>query len=99
VRAVDCDDVFIQRGSRGRVLTPLGIGLPFVVDAFEPKTFWGWRVAGIPATGHRVDPITPHGCRLTFSVPAWAVAYLPVCYLALVRIQRLLSQLDQKDRR
>ena len=63
----------------------------YTVTAFEPGRYWSWSVAGIPATGHRV---IPHGggCLVTFTVPWWAPAYLPVCTLALHRIERLATR-------
>lgn len=77
-------------GSGGKVRTVLGVALPYAVTAFEPGRSWSWSVAGIRATGHRVTP--QHcGCLVTFSVPWWAAAYLPVCALALRRIERLAS--------
>lgn len=75
-------------GSRGRVRTVLGASLPYAVTAFEPGRYWAWSVAGIPATGHRVVPDAA-GCHVTFTVPWWAPAYLPVCAVALRRIERL----------
>lgn len=91
VRAVDCRERFIQAGSAGRIRTPFGIWLPFAVEAFEPEYYWDWRVAGVAATGHRVTPVGPNQCTLTFSVPIWAIGYGFVCQLALNRIGRLLS--------
>jgi hypothetical protein len=65
--------------------------LPYTVTAFEPGRYWSWSVAGIPATGHRVVP-QAGGCLVTFTVPWWAPAYLPVCALALRRIERLATR-------
>lgn len=81
----------LEFGSRGRVRTVLGAALPYTVTAFEPGHYWAWSVAGIPATGHRVVP-QPGGCLVTFTVPWWAPAYLPVCALALRRIERLATR-------
>ena len=81
----------LRLGSRGRVRTVLGTSLPYTVTAFEPPRFWSWSVAGIPATGHRVVP-DPGGCVVTFTVPWWAPFYLPVCALALRRIERLAAR-------
>lgn len=78
-------------GSRGRVRTVLGAALPYTVTAVEPGRYWSWSVAGIPATGHRVVP-QDGGCLVTFTVPWWAPAYLPVCALALRRIERLATR-------
>ena len=95
VRAVDCKDTVIRPASTGRILSALGLWISFVVDDFEPGVYWNWRIAGVPATGHRVEPLGPGRCRLSFDTPAWAVAYLPVCYLALIRIQRLVKQMQR----
>ena len=78
-------------GSHGRVRTVLGPALPYKVTAFEPGRYWAWSVAGIPATGHRVIP-QDGGCLVTFTVPWWAPAYLPVCAVALRRIERLATR-------
>ncbi|MCB5292005.1 SRPBCC family protein [Arthrobacter sp. SO3] len=78
-------------GSRGKVRTVLGASLPYTVTAFEPGRYWSWSVAGVPATGHRVVA-QPGGCLVTFTVPWWAPAYLPVCALALRRIERLAAR-------
>ena len=81
----------ITLGSRGKVRTVLGVSLPYVVTAFEPGHYWSWSVASIPATGHRIIP-RDGGCVVTFTVPWWAPAYLPVCALALRRIERLAAR-------
>ncbi len=99
VRAVDCDDRTIHAGASGRIRTPVGIWVPFVVGTFEPGSYWDWRVAGVPATGHRVEPLGANRCRLTFTVPAWAFGYGLVCRLALIRIDRLLMQTGKKQGR
>ncbi len=98
VRAVECSERFIHAGSTGRVRTPFGIWLPFVVVVFEPERYyWDWRVGGIAATGHRVEPRGSHQSLLSFSVPDWAIGYGMVCRLALVRIERLLAAYDLDD--
>jgi hypothetical protein len=97
VQAVDCEDRFIHAGSSGRIRTPVGIWVPFVVGIFETGSYWNWRVAGIPATGHRVESVGPNQCRLTFTVPAWAFAYGLVCHLALLRIDRRLKQAEKRN--
>ena len=75
----------IGPGARGTVWTAVGISTSFVITEFEPGRRWGWKVAGIPATGHEVIPLDD-GCVVRFEVPRWAVAYLPVCAIALSRI-------------
>ena len=66
--------------------------MPFVITEFDPGSRWIWKVAGVPATGHQVTA-APGGCRVRFEVPLWASAYLPVCSVALVRIERLVLNL------
>lgn len=94
VRAVDCDDQFIEPDSTGRVRVPGGLWVPFRITGCEPYR-WTWRVAGIPATGHRVDPpaegVPEERCRVVFELPVLAVGYVPVCIRALDRIESILS--------
>lgn len=71
--------------------TVTGMTLSFEVTVFDPGRQWSWTVAGVPATGHRVDP-TPGGCRVCFDVPWWAWPYLSVCAVALGRIDRLATE-------
>jgi uncharacterized protein YndB with AHSA1/START domain len=73
----------------GVVHTSLWVRVPFVVTDFDPGRYWAWKVAGIPATSHRVDPVAD-GARVTFGVPWWVAAYLTVCSLALRRMEKLL---------
>lgn len=89
IRAVDCPDRHIRAGSRGRVRTAGGIWLRFRVTAFVPGRYWAWRVAGVPATGHRVEPTGERACRLSFEVPVPAAPYLLVCRVACRRIAAL----------
>ena len=78
----------IRAGSTGTVTTPLGVSLRFVVTDFVEGRRWSWRVAGVPATSHRVAEVGA-GTRVRFGVPVWAPAYLAVCGLALRRLDRL----------
>ncbi|MFB6296770.1 MAG: SRPBCC family protein [Halobacteriales archaeon] len=89
VRAVDCSDREIKTGSTGHVETPVGIRVPFEITACEPYR-WTWRVARIPATGHRVEELGPEHCRVVFEIPLLAWAYVPVCCRALSRIEAAL---------
>ncbi|PLX86673.1 MAG: hypothetical protein C0617_00230 [Desulfuromonas sp.] len=89
VAEVRCSERNIRGGSRGAVRTPLGVWLTFTVTAFEPGRSWAWKVAGVPATGHRVEPQGRGRCRLVFIVPLWAAPYAAVCRLAAGRIARL----------
>jgi uncharacterized protein YndB with AHSA1/START domain len=76
----------LERGAQGRVWTPVGVPLPFEIHLFEPGRCWGWKVAGVPATHHGVEP-SATGCRAWMSAPVWAPAYLPVLAIALRRIE------------
>ena len=97
VTAVECGERVIREGSRGRVRTPAGLWVPFEVTAMEPGKSWRWRVAGIAATGHRVEPIGPDRCRLVFEVPWFAAPYGAVCQLAAGRIARLCKQEEKNN--
>jgi len=92
VRAVDAPQRFINAGMRGRVQTTPGLWLPFAITGWEEGRSWAWRVGGIPATGHIVRPTGPDTCRITFTVPAWAPFYVPVCRIALTRLAGLARQ-------
>jgi len=73
----------------GTVRTALGFAVPFVVTEFEPGRHWAWKVAGVPATHHRVESVGG-SARVTFAAPWWAAAYLTVCSIALHRIDAML---------
>jgi uncharacterized protein YndB with AHSA1/START domain len=76
-------------GARGTVWTAVGVALPFRIVEFEPLQRWSWTVAGVRATGHHVAASGTGACRVRFTVPWWAPGYLPVCAVALSRIERL----------
>ena len=83
----------IHPGAQGAVRLPLGVWVPFEIERFEADDpacrRWTWRVAGIPATGHRVEALGSARCAVTFTVPGWAPVYLAVCERALRRLERL----------
>jgi hypothetical protein len=89
---VDCADRFIGPGTVGRVQTALGLWLSFQITKFTAGQYWHWRVAGIPATGHRVESIGPNICRVVFEVPVLAGPYLIICRLAAQRIKAILEE-------
>jgi hypothetical protein len=70
------------------VWTPVAVPLPFEITEFVPQRRWAWRVGGVPATKHGVDPVGT-GSRVWMSAPLWAPAYLPVLEVALRRIDRM----------
>lgn len=82
---------YIGHGTVGRVRTIVGLWLPFKVTLFSPPIFWSWEVAGIAATGHRVEDLGPERCRVVFVVPFIAMPYLLVCRMAANRIRALLE--------
>jgi hypothetical protein len=92
VSRVESAGQFIGSGSSGRVLTIFGIWLPFRVTEWDSGQRWSWEVAGIPATGHRVEPLGTDRCRVTFEVPLLAVPYLAVCRLAAHKIRTILEE-------
>ena len=94
---VDCPERYIRGGLTGHIRTLAGIWLPFTIERFDSGAYWDWRVAGIAATGHRVEPKGPGLCSLTFTVPIWAVGYGFVCRVALNRIKRMLFNTLQEN--
>lgn len=86
---VECRDREIRTGSTGRVRVVGGVWIPFEVTHCDVYR-WTWEVAGIPATGHRVEPHNGR-CRAVFEIPVLAAGYAPVCRLALSRIARLVE--------
>lgn len=95
VTDVDFDGDRISAGASGRVRLPGGLWLPFEVDSFtapaeDAPGRWTWRIREIPATGHRVEQLSPQRCRVVFELPLLAGGYAPVCYRALDRIETAL---------
>lgn len=74
----------------GMVQTSLLVSVPFEVTEFDPGRSWAWKVAGVPATRHRVDPVGD-GSRVSMPVPWWAAPYLTVCSIAVRRIDAMLT--------
>ena len=91
VKAVRCSERYIRQGSRGKVLTAVGLWLPFIITEYEPERFWHWKVASIKATGHRVQPTETGNTYLWFEVPIIAAPYLAICRVALNRIEEILT--------
>lgn len=86
---VDCIHQQIAKGDCGRVKTIVGFWVPFVITEYKEFSYWYWRVATVKATGHRIIRIDEKNCRVSFDMPWWAIFYLPICYLALRRIEHL----------
>lgn len=53
VRGVESTDRYVETGTTGRVRVACR-WVPFRVTA-ATRLRWDWRVAGVPATGHRID--------------------------------------------
>ncbi len=89
ITAVEASERRIDRGTTGRVRTVGGFWLPFSVTSAGDHR-WTWAIGSIPATGHRVSPVSG-GCQIAFEVPLLATPYLVVCLLALRRMAGLLE--------
>ncbi|MEO6627980.1 MAG: SRPBCC family protein [Aquihabitans sp.] len=89
VRRASVEGGVLMAGAHGRVVTALGVSVPFEVTAFEPGIRWAWKVGGINATDHRVEPLGSDRCRVGFGVAWPATPYLAVCRIALGRIAAL----------
>jgi hypothetical protein len=83
VREVECNDAEIRPGTHGRLRTPIGLWLPFTITTVERERAWHWRVAGLAATGHRIEPVDDRHTRVVFEIPAWGFPYGIVCHVAL----------------
>ncbi|WP_435363952.1 SRPBCC family protein [Haloarchaeobius sp. DYHT-AS-18] len=89
VTDVEAPDRFIGAGDEGKVRIVGSFWVPFEVT-FSDGERWTWDVAGIPATGHRVEYLGEERCRVVFEVPLLAAGYVPVCQRALSNIQDIL---------
>jgi hypothetical protein len=89
VRRASVEGGVLAAGARGKVATTLGFSLDFEITDFEPGVGWAWKVGGINATDHRVEPLGPDRCRAGFGVAWPAMPYLAVCQVALRRLERL----------
>lgn len=93
VTDVDYDHRRVRQGSTGRVRLPGGVWIPFRVTEVEEGRRWTWRIARVPATGHRVDRVDGEtACRVVLEVPPLAVGYVPVCRRALGDLAGLLER-------
>lgn len=78
IRAVRPTTGSVAPGAKGRVRTVFGVWLGFEIIDVEPGRSWSWRVAGIEATRHTVEPLDADRCRLEFTAPVWAAPYVLV---------------------
>jgi len=91
VRSVTCSDRYIRKGSWGKVCTPIGLWVPFLITEYEHENYWAWKVAGIQATGHRLIQFSTNSCIVAFELPLYWLPYVIVCRLALKRMAGLLE--------
>jgi hypothetical protein len=91
VRGVTCSDRYIRKGSLGKVRTPIGLWVPFLITEYEHESYWTWKVAGIQATGHRLVQFNPDSCMVAFELPLSWLPYSIVCRIALKRMAKLLE--------
>jgi hypothetical protein len=91
VSGVESADRYVETGTTGRVRVA-GAWVPFRVTR-ATRLRWDWEVAGIPATGHRVERCAeePNRCRAVIEVPLVAAPYVPVCRRALDRFAALVE--------
>jgi len=92
VRGVELKGERFELGATGTVTTVVGVKLNFEVTDFDPGAGWAWKVAGVPATDHTVEPVDADRCRVGFGVRWAAAPYLSVCQLALQRLERIATQ-------
>jgi uncharacterized protein YndB with AHSA1/START domain len=81
VEDVESDDRWIRTGTTGTVETAVGVRVPFEVTSCV-NFRWTWEIAGVPATGHRVEPLNGHS-RVVFEVPLFGAGSSPLCGIAL----------------
>lgn len=91
VVAAGLDGDRLELGATGWVRTAIGLRVPFEISTFDEGSRWGWKVAGVPATDHRVRPVTDERCVVGFGVPPLVAAYALVCRRALSSIDDILT--------
>ena len=89
VVAVESDADEVAVGATGRVKTIAGPWLPFVITEVERGHSWTWKVAGIPATGHRVSARGEARTLVEFTAPIAVAPYALVLNVGLRRLKRL----------
>jgi hypothetical protein len=92
VHKVESPKRYLDIGLRGRVKTAALIWVNFEITAFVTQQYWHWKIAGIPATGHRLYSLDENRSVLVFELPVIAFPYALICKKALQRIDRLASK-------
>jgi len=90
VEAVEATSRYIQTGTTGHLETPVGVSVPFEIT-YCGEFRWGWDVARLPATGHRVERVSQDHSRVAFELSPLLLGYVPVCERALNRIEMMVS--------
>lgn len=89
IRGAAIDGGRLRPGATGTITTVGGLTLPFEITSFVEGRSWGWDVAGIGATDHRVEVLDAGRCRAGFGVPRVVAPYTIVCHAALRRLDAL----------
>lgn len=89
LRSARLDGATFETGATGTIRTVMGVDVSFEITDHIDGRQWAWKVAGIPATDHRVEPLGPDRCRIGFGVPWAAAPYLAVCDVALRRLDAM----------
>lgn len=89
VRSAKLDQQQLAADGTGILTTVFGAQLRFQITTYVEGSRWAWKVEGIHATDHLVEPLVGDRCRVSFGVP-WVVApYQAICAIALQRIKTL----------
>ena len=86
---VESDADAVAVGVTGRVKTIAGPWLPFEITEVDQGRSWTWKVAGIPATGHRVSAQGEARTLVEFTAPIAVAPYALVLRAGLRRLKRL----------
>lgn len=86
---VESDAHEVAEGVTGRVKTIAGPWLPFEITEVDRGRSWTWKVAGIPATGHRVSARGEARTLVEFTAPIAVAPYALVLNAGLRRLKRL----------
>lgn len=92
VRAAQIDGDRMAAGARGTVTTVARFAVPFEITNFDDGIRWAWKIVGVEATDHTVEPIGSNRCRVGIGVPWPAAPYLAICKVGLSRLERLATQ-------
>jgi len=96
VSDVRSEERYVREGLEGQVKVLGAAWVPFEVTTAAERR-WTWAVAGIPATGHRVETVGPGRSRAVFELSPLAAGYVPVCQRALKRMEAALADDDDDD--